>query len=68
MTVSDAEKFNVHDNEIVLVKVMGKRPLIFDDVVVRVSDSFQTYMHIDYDEANACGFTKGTIAKIIKKD
>lgn len=63
----DAKKFNVSDNEIVEVKVMGQRPLIFDDVVVRVSDSFETYMHIDYDEANACGYSKGTVAKIIKK-
>lgn len=63
----DAKKFDVSDNEIVQVKVMGQRPLIFDDVVVRVSESFETYMHIDYDEANACGYTKGTFAKIIKK-
>ena len=63
----DAKTFDVNDNEIVQVKVMGQRPLIFDDVVVRVSDSFETYMHIDYDEANACGYSKGTFAKIIKK-
>lgn len=63
----DAKKFDVNDNEIVQVKVMGQRPLIFDDVVVRVNPNFETYMHIDYDEANACGYTKGTFAKIIKK-
>lgn len=63
----DAKKFDVCDNEVVQVKVMGQRPLIFDDVVVRVSESFETYMHIDYDEANACGYSKGTFAKIIKK-
>ena len=67
MTPKDAEKFNVCDKEIVEAKVMGQRPLTFDDVVIRVSDSFKTYMHIDYDEANACGYSKGTVAKIIKK-
>ncbi|MCC0645176.1 MULTISPECIES: ethanolamine utilization phosphate acetyltransferase EutD [unclassified Clostridioides] len=67
MSIEDAKKFNVVDNEIVEVKVFGKRPLIFDDVVVRVSDKFKTYMHIDYDEANACAFSKGSIAKIIKR-
>ncbi|EGT4534352.1 TPA: ethanolamine utilization phosphate acetyltransferase EutD [Clostridioides difficile] len=67
MTHKDAEKFNVCDKEIVEAKVMGQRPLTFDDVVIRVSDSFKTYMHIDYDEANACGYSKGTVAKIIKK-
>lgn len=67
MSIEDAKKFNVVDNEIVEVKVFGKRPLIFDDVVVRVSDKFKTYMHIDYDEANACAYSKGSIAKIIKR-
>lgn len=66
ITPSDAAKFNVCDNEVVQVKVFGQRPLIFDDVVVRVNENFNTYMHIDYDEANACGFSKGTMAKIIK--
>ncbi|WP_270940970.1 ethanolamine utilization phosphate acetyltransferase EutD [Romboutsia lituseburensis] len=66
ITPSDASKFNVCDNEVVQVKVFGQRPLIFDDVVVRVNENFKTYMHIDYDEANACGFSKGTMAKIIK--
>lgn len=66
ITPSDASKFNVCDNEVVQVKVFGQRPLIFDDVVVRVNENFNTYMHIDYDEANACGFSKGTMAKIIK--
>ncbi|MCC0649323.1 ethanolamine utilization phosphate acetyltransferase EutD [Clostridioides sp. ZZV15-6598] len=67
MSIEDAKKFNVVDSEIVEVKVFGKRPLIFDDVVVRVSDKFKTYMHIDYDEANACAYSKGSIAKIIKR-
>lgn len=66
MTPEDAKKFNVSDKEIVKVKVLTQRPLIFDDVVIRVSENFRTYMHIDYDESNACGFSKGTLAKIVK--
>ena len=67
MTLEDAKKNNVVNGEIVQVKVFGTRPLIFDDVVVRVHSAYATYMHIDYDEANACGFVKGTIGKIMKK-
>ncbi|MHC0417837.1 PduL/EutD family phosphate acyltransferase, partial [Enterococcus faecalis] len=52
--------------QIVQVKVEGTRPLIFDDVVVRISPRFATYMHIDYDEANACGLTKGARGYILK--
>ena len=62
----DAKKFEVKDNDLVKVKVFGERPLIFDDVVIRVSEDYTTFMHIDYDEANACGFKSGTFARIIK--
>lgn len=63
----DAERLNVKDKEIVKVKTCSQRPLIFDDVVVRISPKFETFMHIDYDEANACGFTKGTQGIIVKE-
>lgn len=66
MTPEDAEKIGVNNHDIVKVKVEGARPLIFDDVVIRVSSKFATYMHIDYDEANACGFSKGIRGRIIK--
>ena len=52
--------------EIVQVKIDAKRPLIFDDVVIRIDDNFCTMMHIDYDEANACGFKKGIRATIVR--
>ena len=63
----DAVKYNVKNGEMVQVQVNSKRPLIFDDVLIRVSPNYETYMHIDYDEANACGFTKGTKGQILKK-
>ncbi len=57
MTVADAEVFGVKDKDIVKVKIETDRPLIFDDVVVRVSDSYALAMHIDTDESNAaCAF------------
>jgi propanediol utilization protein len=62
----DAKLFKVCDNDIVKVQVAGERPLIFDDVVIRVNSEYRTFMHIDYDEANACGYNKNTTAKIIK--
>lgn len=67
LSEEDAELYGVRDKEIVKVKVYGERPLIFDDVIIRVSKDFKTYMHIDYDEANACGYKKDTLALIIKK-
>ncbi len=57
MTPADAETFGVTDKEIVSVKLDTARPLIFGDVVVRVSPSYALAMHIDTDESNAaCAF------------
>lgn len=55
LTPADAEAFGVSDKQIVKVKLDTARPLIFDDVVVRVSPSFSAAMHIDTDESNAAG-------------
>ena len=54
MTGDFAAKTNVTDNQIVKVRVESEaRTTIFDDVVVRVSNSFSPAMHIDTDEGNA---------------
>lgn len=66
MLPEDAQRLGVEDKEVVKIKVFGLRPLIFDDVVVRVNKNFRTFVHIDYDEANACGYKKGTFALILK--
>lgn len=54
MTPADARAFGVTDKQIVSVAVPSQRPLIFQDVVVRVRADFAPAMHIDTDEANAC--------------
>ncbi|MEG1702966.1 MAG: phosphate propanoyltransferase [Niameybacter sp.] len=66
MTPEDAVKFNVKDGESVKVKVSGERPVIFEETVVRVHKNFRTFMHIDYDEANCCGYNKESFGIILK--
>ena len=61
----DAQKMGVTDKQVVKLQTYTARPLVFDDVVVRVRPDFQTYVHLDYDEANACGFQKGDLGRII---
>jgi len=63
MTPNDAKELGVQDKEIVNVQIDGTRPLVFGDVVVRVSPTFALAMHIDTDEANAAG--SGKVCKII---
>ena len=65
ITPEDANKMGVADKQVVRLQTYTDRPLIFDDVVVRVSPSFQTRVHLDYDEANACGFQKGDLGRIL---
>lgn len=66
MTTADAEKFGLEDKQIVSVKIPTEgRALTFDDVVVRVSDSYALAMHIDTDEANAAAVKGSCIGEII---
>ncbi len=66
MTPADAAEIGVSDKEIVKVKLDTARPLIYDDVVVRVSDKFALAMHIDTDECNAAGAAGEVYGEIVK--
>ena len=65
ITPEDAEKYGVSDKQIVKVRVLGGRSLIYDEVVIRVNASFQTRMHIDFDEANAAAISGEVEGEII---
>ena len=65
MTPEDASRFGVADKQMVRLQVFTGRPLIFEDVLVRVSPRFATFVHLDYDEANACGFRPGDLGRIL---
>lgn len=65
MTPADAAHFGVRDKQVVKLQTFTSRPLIFEDVTVRVREDFATYVHLDYDEANACGFTPGSLGRIL---
>lgn len=57
ITPEDAARFGVSDKQTVRVRTQGARALVFDQVVVRVSEKFSTAMHLDYDEMNAAGLS-----------
>ena len=65
LTPEAAQRFGVRDKQTVKLRTFTDRPLIFDDVVVRISPDFAPYAHLDYDEANACGFHKGDLGRIV---
>lgn len=65
MTPEDAAHFGVKDKQVVRLQTYTNRPVVFDDTVVRVSPDFATFVHLDYDEANACGFAPGDLGRIL---
>ena len=65
MTPEDAARMGVRDKQEVRLQVFTERPLTFDEVTVRVRPDFATFVHLDYDEANACGFQNGDLGRIL---
>ena len=65
MHPADAARMGVQDKQQVRLQTYTDRPVIFDGVTVRVHPSFETAVHLDYDEANACGFQKGDLGRIL---
>ena len=65
LTPEDAKQFHVCDGQIVSLKTYTKRPAVFEDVLIRVSPQFAAAVHLDYDEANACGFAQGDLGRIL---
>lgn len=65
MTPEDAKHFGVKDKQKVRLQTYTDRPVIFEDTVVRVSPDFATFVHLDYDEANGCGFKPGDLGRIL---
>ncbi len=67
LTPESAVANGVADKEIVMVKLDTARPLIFDDVVCRVSEKFAPAFHMDTDESNAAAAAGTVYCEIIKK-
>ncbi len=67
MHTSDAEKAGLKDKDEVNVKVDGKRGVIFNNVLVRVSEKYALEMHVDLDEGNAAQMANGESVEILKQ-
>lgn len=60
-----AAAWQIEDGQRVRVRVESQRPVVFDDVLVRVSPQFQGEVHLDTDEANAALVKSGDSALIL---
>ncbi|CAN5201165.1 hypothetical protein BH09SUM1_BH09SUM1_25810 [soil metagenome] len=66
LQTAEAGALGLKENDTVMVKIDGDKPVIYYDVQVRVSDKFSAEMHLDTDDANAVGMQDGSLAQIIR--
>lgn len=66
MSPADAKAAGVKDGDLVSVKADNERGTVFNNVKIRVDDSFTLEMHIDTDEANASRIATGNTVMIVK--
>lgn len=66
MAPNNASQAGVCDGDIVSVIVDNERGTVFNQVQIRVDDSFTLEMHLDTDEANAATIATGDTVRIIK--
>lgn len=68
MLPTQAEHYGVKDKDLVSVYCDKEgRRLIFQDVLIRVSERFALEFHVDTDEANAALLNNGDYVKIVEK-
>ncbi|OEH84784.1 propanediol utilization protein [Desulfuribacillus stibiiarsenatis] len=65
MHTKDAENYGLEDKDRVFVKTGGDRSIIFENVLIRVSDKFSLEFHVDTDEGNAASLKNGQLVEII---
>jgi len=66
MAPEDAEHYGVENKTYMKLRIGGDIGLTFDRIFVRVDPSFKLEVHLDTDEANACGFSPDTPCELIK--
>lgn len=64
MHTTDGENLGYKDKDIVNVRVGGDRSVVFENVLVRVHETFALDMHIDIEEGNAAGLKGGELGEI----
>ena len=65
MSPADAKAAGLKDGDFVSVKAENERGAVMDNVKIRVDETFTLEMHIDTDEANACGIKQNDLVAIL---
>jgi putative phosphotransacetylase len=65
MSEDDAARFKLVDGQVVRVRSGGPTSVVFENVLVRASNSFVLDFHLDTDDANAAGLTTGSFVEVM---
>jgi putative phosphotransacetylase len=68
LSAEEAAEAGVKDQDIVTVRTLGKRPLIFQNVLIRAGEGHKREFHVDTDEGNAAGICNSEFVEIIEKN
>jgi putative phosphotransacetylase len=55
---TEAAKLGFKNGDKVSVKISGERPVIFENIAIRVRDDYKLHLQLDTDEGNAAGINK----------
>lgn len=55
---AEAKKLKLKTGDKISVEIKGERPVIFEDILVRVRQDYKLCLHLDTDEGNASGINK----------
>ncbi|MDR1465619.1 MAG: phosphate propanoyltransferase [Oscillospiraceae bacterium] len=62
---AEAIRLGVREGQRVRVRAETARPITFEQVTVRTSERFAPAVHLDLDEANACGWRPGDMGRVL---
>ena len=65
LSPEEAAAYGLKDGDTVALQVNGIRAMTLENVVVRSGEGHVLEVHIDKDEANACGLEDGALCRIL---
>ncbi|GEB35233.1 MULTISPECIES: phosphate propanoyltransferase [Brevibacillus] len=68
MSPEDGRRFQVSDQDTLMLQTTGERPVIFPEVTVRINPRYALDFHLDLDEANAASLKTNDQVLVIGKN
>jgi propanediol utilization protein len=65
-SIKESKQLKLKNNQKISIKVKGMRGIIFNEIVVRVSDQYRLALHLDTDEGNSAGIFGKTFGELVK--